>query len=79
MWDRTCIPYIARQILNHWTTREASDWIFLKAPSILKLENALLTFKKKKKMKERKEEKELNQMRNGGLKVMSINNNTLAP
>ena len=20
--DRTCAPYIAKQILNHWTTRE---------------------------------------------------------
>ena len=36
MWDRssptraqTCIPCIARQILNHWTTREVSSWVLM--------------------------------------------------
>ena len=26
--EQTCIPYIARQILNHWTTREVPIIIF---------------------------------------------------
>ena len=27
--DRTCVLYIGRQILNHWTTREALIFFFL--------------------------------------------------
>ena len=27
--DRTWVPCIARQILNHWPTREAPDWSFI--------------------------------------------------
>ena len=72
--DRTCIPYIARQILNHWTTREASDQVFLNAPSIEAWKRVTYFQKKWKKRRERNK-----QMRNGGLKVMSINNITLAP
>ena len=28
-WDQTCVPCLARQILNHWTTREATKIRFL--------------------------------------------------
>ena len=28
--DRTLVPCIGRQILNHWTTRKAKAWIFLR-------------------------------------------------
>ena len=30
--DQTHIPCIARQFLNHWTTREVSDWPFCNSP-----------------------------------------------
>ena len=27
--DSTCIPYIGRQSLNHWTAREVPKFVFL--------------------------------------------------
>ena len=33
--DQTCVPCIAKQIFNHWTTREVSKWLFIKRDDIM--------------------------------------------
>ena len=43
--DQTCVPCIARQILNHWTIREAPPYSFLCLPSALSDWSSLETLK----------------------------------
>ena len=42
--DRTCVPHIGRQILNHWTTREAPLFLEGRSYVLLIFESLYLTW-----------------------------------